>query len=89
MDLGQRREKVGRRRGKGMERVKMGKLKDREQELGLRLLQEVDWSKEGSVQEMWGRVAPKVRKCCREVLGVEGGGWIRRSGGGGTRCSQR
>ena len=52
----------------------MGKVKDRERELGLRLSQEVDWSKEGSVQDMWNRVAPKIRKCCREVLGVVRGG---------------
>ena len=40
----------------------------------LRLPQEVDWSNEGSMQDMWGRVALKVRKCCREVLGVVRGG---------------
>ena len=42
MDFVLRKEKVGRRRRKRMERVKWGKLKDREIELGLRLSQEVD-----------------------------------------------
>ena len=34
----------------------------------------VNWSVEGDVETVWGCVAGKVRKICREVLGVSKGG---------------
>lgn len=66
-------EWMGRKVGQqkiAVEKVKWGKLKEKKGELSNKLDKEIDWSAEGSVQEMWDRVAPKVRECCRGVLGV-------------------
>lgn len=58
------------RRKRGVESVKWSKLKEREGKLREKLLAEVDWDGDGTVQELWSSVAERVRKCCREVLGV-------------------
>ena len=71
MDINWRVEKVKSRK-RGVETVKWGKLKEKETEWQERLLTSVDWAVDGTVQEMWDKVAGKVRMVCREVL-VKGG----------------
>lgn len=51
------------------EGIKWKKLKKSEDTLREKMLAEVDWCKEGSVEFMWKNLAGEVRSCCRKVLG--------------------
>ena len=52
------------------EGIKWRKLRERESLLKEKLLEEVDWEWDGSVEDMWKRVSVVIKKGCREVLGV-------------------